>query len=781
MIDNYSAPPGQDRTTNWCSRHSRSKLLRAILATLLVGAVALAATGGVTDESSAVPGVTVAARNLDNGQLDPDVTLDGRAMRPSHHDFAWARARAVKDGTVDVIVGLQVRFTPEGRLAPAAVSAQRADIATERDRVVGAVSAARGRVTRAYRTIPYVALKLPPGAVDSLAGLDAAASVSADHILRPTDDTSGPARVEATEAAAVGRTGTGQTIAILDSGIDRGHVFLQQSDGGPSKVVSEACYSARRNCPGGVKSSTAPGSGEECTYAPEQCYHGTFVAGLAAGRGSTAPGNVTYSGTARGANLISVQVYSRFSGNDCDGQDPCGGVVESDALAGMAKVYSLRNALPIAAVNLSFGRFGSATHCDTSPFKPIIDNLRSVGIATVIASGNEGSTTQVSIPSCVSTAVTVGSSTLQMYAQSAEKVSVFSNSSPLVELLGPGEHVSSSMPDGTFAMTDEGGTSWAAPHVAGAFAVLRALNPSSTMSDRLLALQETGELVTDPRNGVSVPRIRILSASVRVATTGFKAGGSPFGRGWDVSSNGAGAAKRTGGSGVGTIHVADIPAGSTIRQAYLYWMTLGGPDPIARLNGVHYTGALVGASGECQSYDRHQPARVYRAAIPVSAVPGNGVYQVDQLSSTRGSSLSPYSDMDAEGASLLVIFTPPGILGNTVIYIRHGAITSGLNAGTITFPGLFVPSTPLRTELHLGVGNGAAASENPVRFEGTAMTPPNFFTSSNGPNWDDKTMVVPSSLMPAGTTGRTTTHGGVGRLSDCLTAAYGALAVTTPN
>ena len=44
--------------------------------------------------------------------------------------------------------------------------------------------------------------------------------------------------IKADQAAALGFTGAGQTVAILDTGVAKGHPMLK------GKVVSEACYSS---------------------------------------------------------------------------------------------------------------------------------------------------------------------------------------------------------------------------------------------------------------------------------------------------------------------------------------------------------------------------------------------------------------------------------------------------------------------------------------------------------------------------------------------------------
>jgi hypothetical protein len=75
-------------------------------------------------------------------------------------------------------------------------------------------------------------------------------------------------------------------------------------------------------------------------------------------------------------------------------------------------VYAPRSTFNIAAVNLSLGSSDVFTSpCDSSATKAIIDQLRAADIATVIASGNESSTVGLSAPACISTAISVASTT----------------------------------------------------------------------------------------------------------------------------------------------------------------------------------------------------------------------------------------------------------------------------------------------------------------------------------------------------------------------------------
>ena len=251
------------------------------------------------------------------------------------------------------------------------------------------------------------------------------------------------------------------------------------------------------------------GAGVPCTFAPGACRHGTLVAGIAAGAGAT------FSGVAKGAQIMAIQVFSKFTGSACAtaGEDPCALAYTSDLIAALEHVYELRDLYHIAAVNMSLGGdvYTSASQCDAdnAPTKAIIDTLRSVGIATVIAAGNNGAPNGISAPACISSAISVGSTT------KAGAVSAFSNSASFLSLLAPGSSILSSVPDGGF--TSFSGTSMAAPHVAGAWAVMKQKSPQASVAAVLDALVATGVPLSDPKNGIVKPRIDLAGAVALVA------------------------------------------------------------------------------------------------------------------------------------------------------------------------------------------------------------------------------------------------------------------------
>ena len=336
------------------------------------------------------------------------------------------RNRVRDDGTVRVLVELRLErgaFVSEGRLDRARVAAQRRDIADKQTNVLARLSSKEHRVARRFSTVPFIALEIGSDALRELEDSRGLVNrVIEDDIAVASLDESVPL-IQADRLWAQGYDGTGKVVAVLDTGVASSHPFLQ------GKVVEEACYSSTvppqstTLCPNGAEEQQGPGSGVNCSLALFGCDHGTHVAGIAAGNGATA--GQPFSGVAKGASVMAIQVFSRFDRfQDCGFFAPCVAGWSSDIIAGLERVYLLRGQYSFASANLSLGEGLFSSNCDSEPYKPIIDNLRSAGIATVAASGNDGSANGISAPACISTAVSVASTT------KTDDVSWFSNVSP---------------------------------------------------------------------------------------------------------------------------------------------------------------------------------------------------------------------------------------------------------------------------------------------------------------------------------------------------------------
>ena len=248
------------------------------------------------------------------------------------------RHRVQTEGSARVLVRLHLpggAYVTEGQLSAAGVSRQRRDVATTQSQLVSRLRGKRHAVLGQFETVPLLALEVGP---DALAELEAAFSVDviAEDRLRVPQLSDSVPLIGGDLAWANGFTGAGTVVAVLDTGVERQHAFLT------GKVVEEACYSSnitgqsRTVCPNGQTSQTGTNSARPCSL--DGCFHGTHVAGIVAGNGAGA--GVAFSGVAKGAQLMAIQVFSRItSAALCGGVAPCLGAWESDIIKGLERVY----------------------------------------------------------------------------------------------------------------------------------------------------------------------------------------------------------------------------------------------------------------------------------------------------------------------------------------------------------------------------------------------------------------------------------------------------------
>jgi subtilisin family serine protease len=442
----------------------------------------------------------------------------GLAVAPAQADVTQVMREVERAGTARVIITMKTGETTRGRWAMAqSVDQQRRIVASANAGLEQRMRGARIPLTRRYATLPYAGAVVDAEQLASLVKMPEVASVRLVEVEKKAPNPSlethssvslntSIASIDVPDAWAAGYTGQNTTIAVLDGGFRTSHPMLN------GKSVGDACFSdkytdTRGNtiitprCPSGQTPQIGTGAASNCPLGSDRCDHGTHVASIAVGNDGT------NFGVAKGAKLMPIDVFSSDSDKDDCAPDPAPCEV-TDSIATLdALDYVNDNAATynIVAVNMSLGGDLVSGYCDDDPRKAAIDNLRAKGIAVMIASGNDGSSSRIETPGCISTALAVGAT------DNATNVASFSNFTSTVDLMAPGDNITaaSGSNDGQLTLS---GTSMATPHVAGAWAVMRSAFPNATADQLEQALKSAGTAVKRSSTGVSVPKIQVMRA-----------------------------------------------------------------------------------------------------------------------------------------------------------------------------------------------------------------------------------------------------------------------------
>jgi subtilisin family serine protease len=306
-------------------------------------------------------------------------------------------------------------------------------------RIAGrALPSVNGVAVKAEKATPYLSAARAAGVT----------KVWLDAAVKMTLDQSVP-QVGAPEAWQAGHTGAGTKVAVLDTGIDTTHPDL-------AGAVVEA-----RNFTSSDTTDDIVG-------------HGTHVAATITGSGK-------YQGVAPDAGLINGKVL-----------DDAGYGTESQIIAGM----EWATASGADVVNMSLG---SRRPSDgTDPISQALNRLTAdTGALFVVSSGNEGpSEGTIGSPAAADAALTVGAvDRSDALAASSSRGPRLGDGAIKPDITAPGVDIVAAKAANGWIGTPVGdrhvalsGTSMAAPHVAGAAAVLAGQNPKWTAEQLKAAL-----------------------------------------------------------------------------------------------------------------------------------------------------------------------------------------------------------------------------------------------------------------------------------------------------
>jgi subtilisin family serine protease len=290
---------------------------------------------------------------------------------------------------------------------------------------------------------------------DRPVGVQAAGKLWLDGKARITLDQSVP-MVGAPAAWQAGFDGGGVTVAVLDTGYDQAHPELK-----------DVVVAARDFTGEGIQDDVG---------------HGTHVAATVAGRGGR------YSGVAKGATLAIGRVCGTW------------GCPESAIIAGME--WAARE-VRAKVVNLSLGGDQSD---GSDPLSRAVDRLTAeTGTLFVVAAGNDYTYRKVSAPAAADGALAVANLTKQgQLHESSSRGPRLRDYAVKPDLAAPGTDIVAARAGGT--LPDEAvddlharltGTSMAAPHVAGAAAILAQRHPTWTAPQLKAQLMASAKPVAD--------------------------------------------------------------------------------------------------------------------------------------------------------------------------------------------------------------------------------------------------------------------------------------------
>ncbi|MCC9642109.1 S8 family serine peptidase [Rhodopirellula sp. JC740] len=293
--------------------------------------------------------------------------------------------------------------------------------------------------------------------------------------------------------------GSGQTIAVIDSGIAYDHIALGGGYGPGYRVVGGYDFAENDSDP----YDDAPAG-----------YHGSHVAGLVAGDGYLDSG-ATFQGLAPGADLVGLRVFDDAGNGNLQW-------IESALLWVIENQDTFEN--PITTVNLSLGtELTDANRFDAmAMLEDELQTLYESNVMVFAAAGNSFATMDhdmadaLMYPASSQYVVGVGS------VDSNQNLSDFSQREDGILTTG-GQAIRSSVPEHVYGADGFAndyallsGTSMSSPQVAGVSALIRQAMLESGMTptvDSILArMNETADVHTDPVTGVQYKTLNLDAA-----------------------------------------------------------------------------------------------------------------------------------------------------------------------------------------------------------------------------------------------------------------------------
>jgi len=353
-----------------------------------------------------------------------------------------------------------------------------------------------GNVTHDYSTISYFSVEVDADKIDELAREGFVKKINSNPTFKVQLQQSVPlinASVTWNQVVyGTNLTGKGIGVCIIDTGINYTHPDLggcpstsNINTAGCSRVVGGYDFVNGDNNP------------------MDDVDHGTHVAGIAGANGGIM-------GVAPNISMIAIKSLA-------PGNPPSGTL--NNIVAGIDWCVNNATLLNISVISMSLGDGVAYTgYCDgTYPsMTAAINSAVARNITVVVASGNDGSTSGISNPACITNSTPIGSTT------DSDAFSSFSNRNSILDLVAPGSTINSTRMQGGYI--EYSGTSMATPHAAGMFAILYQkykllYNAKPTVGFLDGISRYSGVRIYDSGTGLNFTRIDVFNSSQQIRST----------------------------------------------------------------------------------------------------------------------------------------------------------------------------------------------------------------------------------------------------------------------
>lgn len=276
--------------------------------------------------------------------------------------------------------------------------------------------------------------------------------------------------------------GEGQTICVIDTGVDYTHPDLggctteQFLNGTCEKVIGGYDFYNDNNDPMDING------------------HGTHVAGTVAADG-------TYKGVAPKSKIVALKSMED------------GGTL-FDTIQSAEWCINNREQYNISVISMSLGTTTTySSYCDSNfqYFADVINDAVNKGMSVVSATGNDGDKNGVSLPACYENSIrATRTNNNDNFANSANRGSFFNDI-----LAAPGSGIVAPYPGGGYASLS--GTSMSTPHISGAIAIIYQYNQlvleqESFQDEAFMRINESGPVLYDSEADMNIVRLDLFEA-----------------------------------------------------------------------------------------------------------------------------------------------------------------------------------------------------------------------------------------------------------------------------